>query len=149
MEDKKYHLMRRRRNHMQKYSEMSCILIICLIIIGFSDGSTQNISKPGIVKTDAGMISGFQQDRLWVYLGIPFAAPRPETYGGDRPLLSSLWDGVKETKVYSPACTQPISEDPNLTMIEDCLYLNVRTPAKPLTRNFRSWFFSMVEHLER
>jgi para-nitrobenzyl esterase len=37
---------------------------------------------------------------------------------------------VKETKVFSPACPQPTLADPTLNMSEDCLYLNVWSPAK-------------------
>ncbi len=32
--------------------------------------------------------------------------------------------------MYSPACPQPAAADPTLNMSEDCLYLNVWTPAK-------------------
>ena len=39
------------------------------------------------------------------------------------------WDGVKETKQYSATCPQPEPTAP-LNMSEDCLYLNVWTPAK-------------------
>ena len=61
----------------------SFVLVICLVLMGFSflAGCTQQepasgvVNAPGIVKTDAGSVSGTQQDGLRVYNGIPFAAP--------------------------------------------------------------------------
>ena len=82
-----------------------------------------------IVKTEAGLISGFQQDNLRVFLGIPFAAPPVGDLRWRPPVPVKPWEGVKETKKYSPACPQPSVIDPNLSMSEDCLYLNVWTPA--------------------
>ncbi|PKL60793.1 MAG: carboxylesterase family protein [Methanomicrobiales archaeon HGW-Methanomicrobiales-4] len=105
-------------------------LIVCLVIVGFSAGSTQNESEPGFVKTDAGLVSGFQQDGLWVYLGIPFAAPPIGELRWRPPEPALHWEGVKETKKFAPACPQPTAADPNLTMSEDCLYLNIWTPAQ-------------------
>lgn len=106
------------------------ILVICLVIIGCSTASTQNESDPGIVKTDAGLISGFQQDGLRVFLGIPFAAPPVGDLRWRPPEAVEPWDGVRETTKFAPACPQPLAADPNLTVSEDCLYLNVWTPAK-------------------
>ena len=116
----------------------SCVLICCLILIGFSflAGCTQKGSEPGVanisgvVKTDAGAVSGIQQGSLRVYLGIPFAAPPTGDLRWRPPAPVKAWDGVKETKLYSPSCPQPLSADPSLNMSEDCLYLNVWTPAK-------------------
>lgn len=118
------------KNDMKKNKLIISVLIIFLVIVGFSAGSTQNGSETGIVKTDAGLISGFEQDGLSSYLGIPFAAPPTGDLRWRAPVQVEPWDGIKETKVYSDACPQPLAADPNLTMSEDCLYLNVRTPAK-------------------
>ena len=124
---------------MQSCKVTSCVLVICLILIGFSflAGCTQKGSDAGvvkndasIVKTDAGSVSGLQQGSLRVYTGIPFAAPPTGELRWRPPAPVKPWDGVKETKVYSPACPQPAAADPMLNMSEDCLYLNVWTPAK-------------------
>jgi para-nitrobenzyl esterase len=105
-------------------------LIACLVIVGFSGASTQNKSQSGIVETDAGQIAGFQQGELQVFLGIPFAAPPVGDLRWRPPAPVEPWEGVKETKKFAPACPQPLAADPNLSMSEDCLYLNVWTPAK-------------------
>jgi para-nitrobenzyl esterase len=98
-------------------------------LIHTSDQVTISGQNTTIVKTDAGLISGLQQDNLRVFLGIPFAAPPVGDLRWKPPAQVEPWDGVKETIKYSPACPQPAVIDPNLTMSEDCLYLNVWTPA--------------------
>ena len=111
-----------------------CILVIGLVIMSFSflAGCTQKGVGSGIVKTDAGNVSGTEQNGLRVYLGIPFAAPPTGDLRWRPPAPVQPWDGVKETKMYSPACPQPAAASPGapLNMSEDCLYLNVWTPAK-------------------
>ncbi len=115
------------------------ILVICLVLIGFLllAGCTQNGSDASgaktdtvVVKTDAGSVSGMQQGNLRVFTGIPFAAPPTGDLRWRPPAPVQPWEGVKETTVYSPACPQPTLADPTLNMSEDCLYLNVWTPAK-------------------
>ena len=115
-----------------------CILVCCLILTGFSfmAGCTRVGPDVGsaksdtlVVKTDAGSISGFQQDGLRVFTGIPFAAPPTGDLRWKPPAPVQPWEGVKETTVFSPACPQPTAADPTLSMSEDCLYLNVWTPA--------------------
>ncbi|MEI7649871.1 MAG: carboxylesterase family protein, partial [Methanomicrobiales archaeon] len=124
---------------MQSCKVISSVLVICLILIGFSflAGCTQKGPDAGlvktdarVVKTDAGSVSGLQQGGLWVYTGIPFAAPPTGDLRWRPPAPVQAWSGVKETKFYSPACPQPAAVDPTLNMSEDCLYLNVWTPAK-------------------
>ncbi|MFA4848248.1 MAG: carboxylesterase family protein [Methanoregula sp.] len=124
---------------MQSCKITSCVLVICLILTGFfflagctQKGPDAGVVKTdsGVVKTDAGSVSGLPQGGLRVYTGIPFAAPPTGEFRWKPPAPVKPWDGVKETKIYSPACPQPTAADPSLKMSEDCLYLNVWTPAK-------------------
>ncbi|MFA4859200.1 carboxylesterase family protein [Methanoregula sp.] len=107
------------------------ILVICLILIGCAvfAGCTQKEPDTAVVKTDAGYVSGINQDGLRVYHGIPFAAPPTGDLRWRPPAPVQPWDGVRVTKEYSATCPQPGSTAP-LNMSEDCLYLNVWTPAK-------------------
>ncbi len=119
---------------MQTCKVTSYVLVICLVLISFSflTGCTQKAPEPGVVKTDAGYVSGISQDGLRVFNGIPFAAPPTGELRWRPPAPVKSWDGVKETKLYSPACPQPAAASPGtpVNMSEDCLYLNVWTPAK-------------------
>lgn len=88
-------------------------------------------SDPTVVKTDLGNISGLQQDGLRVYLGIPFAAPPTRELRWRPPQPAQPWSGIKETKSFSANPFQPpTSRAPPARMSEDCLYLNVWTPAR-------------------
>jgi len=107
-------------------------LVIVLLLTGFLflGGCTQPAPDATIVKTGSGYVSGISQGNLRVYHGIPFAAPPTGDLRWRPPAPVQPWDGVKETKQYSPACPQPATAEPGLNMSEDCLYLNVWTPAK-------------------
>ena len=117
---------------MQKYKVTSCVLVICLILIGFSflAGCTRKEPDAGIVKTDAGYVSGIDENGLRIYRGIPFAAPPTGDLRWRPPAPVQPWDGIKETKVFSAEPPQPVTRSYVPNMSEDCLYLNVWTPAQ-------------------
>jgi len=76
---------------------------------------------------------------LQLYLGIPFAKPPIGNLRWKAPQPLDNWKGVKETKKFGPRPIQAIvfgdmnSRSDGLS--EDCLYLNVWTPAKRDTKN--------------
>lgn len=91
-----------------------------------------------VVRVDGGEISGttgFNPD-VRAYKGIPFAAPPVGDLRWRDPQPVPKWQGVKQTTEFSPMCMQrdrPIDSyhTPGvLPVSEDCLYLNVWTPAK-------------------
>ena len=84
---------------------------------------------PTVVKTDTGYVSGTQKNGLREYLGIPFAVPPTGELRWRPPAPAQPWDGVKETTAFCAACPQPPNASPGLVTNEDCLYLNVWTPA--------------------
>ncbi|MCK9580824.1 MAG: carboxylesterase family protein, partial [Methanoregula sp.] len=94
---------------MQTGKLTTSVLVICLVLMGsiFLAGCTQKEPVPAVVKTDAGSVFGLQQGDLRVFTGIPFAAPPTGGLRWRPPAPVQPWDGVKETKVFSPACPQP------------------------------------------
>jgi para-nitrobenzyl esterase len=85
------------------------------------------------VVTKSGALSGVREDGLSVYKGVPFAAP---PLGGLRwrpPAPVPPWTDTRKADVFAPACTQVGVSMPGETppaVSEDCLYLNIWTPAK-------------------
>jgi len=87
------------------------------------------------VKTANGVVEGTTEaNGVRAFKGIPFAAPPVGDLRWQEPQPVQNWEGVKQTTQFGPRCMQrPIFGDMNFRsngMGEDCLYLNVWTPAK-------------------
>jgi para-nitrobenzyl esterase len=87
------------------------------------------------VKTEGGLVEGTVQDGIATYKGVPFAAPPVGDLRWRAPQPAASWSGVKKADQFAPACPQDESINaflgfPVLPLSEDCLYLNIWTPAK-------------------
>lgn len=89
------------------------------------------------IRIDSGRISGQavgEQEDVMVYKGIPYAAPPVGDLRWKPPQPVEPWDGVRACTEFGPACPQQNTLAVyGLTlpeMSEDCLYLNVYTPAR-------------------
>lgn len=87
-------------------------------------GAPQARAAP--VQTASGLVDGTLENGLAVYRGVPFAAAPI----GDRrwrpPLPADRWQGVRRADTFAAPC---IGNGAGSS--EDCLYLNVWSPAKP------------------
>ena len=77
--------------------------------------------------TAYGLVQGVAEDGLTVYRGIPFAAPPVGELRWRPPQPAAKWDGVRPATSFAP---DPYQGDGKGNVSEDCLYLNVWTPAK-------------------
>lgn len=84
--------------------------------------------KPAPVKVKDGMVQGAYKDGLTVYKGIPFAAPPVGNLRWRAPQPPEKWKGILEATKFAPGPIQ--GGTPPSGKSEDCLYLNVWTPAK-------------------
>ena len=83
------------------------------------------------VEVTGGTIEGVEQDGILTYKGIPFAAPPVGDLRWKAPAPVEPWTGVKKTDAFCSACMQaPRAMGNTAPVSEDCLYLNVWTPAK-------------------
>jgi len=85
------------------------------------------------VRVDGGKILGAREASLTVYRGIPYAAPPVGDLRWRGPGAVVPWSGVRQARAFAPACMQTGVSMPGETppaVSEDCLYLNVWTPAK-------------------
>lgn len=81
-----------------------------------------------------GRVAGVVTDGIAAFKGIPFAAPPVGDLRWKPPQPVNKWPGVKAATAFAPGCVQDVSlarlfGAPGATS-EDCLYLNVWTPAK-------------------
>jgi para-nitrobenzyl esterase len=82
------------------------------------------------VKVDQGLLEGTVEDGLSVYRGIPFAAPPVGDLRWRAPQPATKWSGVRKADKFGPQCVQGGADPSAGPMSEDCLYLNVWSPAK-------------------
>uniref|UniRef100_A0A914EK86 Carboxylic ester hydrolase n=1 Tax=Acrobeloides nanus TaxID=290746 RepID=A0A914EK86_9BILA len=94
-----------------------------------------------IVETTLGKLQGFtidleNKEQASIFLNIPYAKPPVEELRFEKPQPPEPWDGIKEAKIYGPACfphvIDPVSTRGGtvLNFSEDCLTLNVYAPHK-------------------
>lgn len=78
-----------------------------------------------VLSTRSGKVAGVKSQGVHVFKGIPYGADTRTTRF--LPALPPVaWKKTREALNYGPSCPQPSSRE---TMSEDCLYLNVWTPA--------------------
>ncbi len=86
------------------------------------------------VEVTGGTIEGVEQDGIFSYKGIPFAAPPIDELRWKSPQPVVPWQGVKKTDTFAPGPMQDTAFGAILggpqEISEDCLYLNVWTGAK-------------------
>lgn len=92
------------------------------------------------VKTQNGLVEGYQKDGVNIFKGIPFAAPPVGDLRWRAPLPAKNWSVVRKCELFSasPMQARPVpfamwTEEfisPPEPLSEDCLYLNVWTAAK-------------------
>ncbi len=92
----------------------------------------------GPVRTRQGLVDGFASadGSVRTFRGIPYAAPPVDGLRWKEPQPAAPWDGVRKATEFGPRCMQGRIFDDMVfrdTMSEDCLTLNVWTPAKAAT----------------
>ena len=85
------------------------------------------------VKTSYGILEGLDISGIKTFKGVPFAAPPTGDNRWREPQPLQPWQGIRECHDYAPDPMQePIFGDMNFgadSISEDCLYLNIWTPA--------------------
>ncbi|MGY1704252.1 carboxylesterase/lipase family protein [Geodermatophilus sp. SYSU D00697] len=86
---------------------------------------------PLVVRTEDGALRGTLEEGHRLFQGIPFAAPPVGDLRFRPPAPVEPWDGVRDATEPGSPCPQPQSADLSTIALvdEDCLFLNVTTPA--------------------
>lgn len=94
------------------------------------------MTEPPLVTTTAGTIQGHLDDGVAVFKGVPYAAPPVGPLRYALPVPPEPWDGVRTCTTFGANCPQGTSRHTEDTRYplpqpqdEDCLFLNVWTPA--------------------
>jgi para-nitrobenzyl esterase len=109
---------------------------ICILFLISTFAQAQNNSFTVQTTIKNGTIEGLFDTKTGIqtYFGIPFAQPPVGNLRWKDPQAMTNWTGVKETKKFGPRPMQKIvfgdMNSRSNGLSEDCLYLNVWTPAK-------------------
>ena len=113
---------------------LAATLAVTLVSTNQLQASQNNALR---IKTKQGKVEGTMSGPIRAFLGIPFAAPPVGNLRWKPPMPAAKWSGVRSAKEFGSHCMQPklyadmIFRDPGIS--EDCLTLNVWTPAKDKT----------------
>lgn len=116
-----------------KPTNLSTLLFIAILLATSVAGSALAQDR---VKTANGIVesSSEQSSGIRAFKGVPFAPPPVGDLRWQPPQPVKNWKGVRNAAQFGPRCMQrPIFGDMGFRsngMSEDCLYLNVWTPAK-------------------
>ena len=93
------------------------------------NSANENHGTRPVVTTADGAVRGKAVAAGDEFLGIPYAAPPVGALRWQPPRPPAPWHGTRAATSYAPHCPQPSSSFGRASTSEDCLYLNVFTPA--------------------
>ncbi len=106
---------------------MKRILTICVAALALLACSSQP-KTPGLVKVTGGLVQGVVEEDMMIFKGIPFAAPPVGDLRWKAPQPVIPWEGVLQADKFGPSPISNMGFPRDAS--EDCLYLNLWTPAK-------------------
>jgi para-nitrobenzyl esterase len=126
-------------NGKKNASNLILFVLTIFLIFAYPLAAQIGIHKP--IKTKAGSVEGVlsSDGQVSIFKGIPFAAPPVGPLRWKAPQPANSWKGVLHADHFSKNCVQkPVHEYLPWTrefmlvndVSEDCLYLNIWTPAK-------------------
>lgn len=116
------------------------LILLALMTAGSSYCQDAN-AFPVQLKVEGGTIEGNYNthDGIQTYFGVPFAQPPIGELRWKAPQPLTPWDGVKQTKTFAPRPMQTMvfgdMKSRSDGVSEDCLYLNIWTPANRNTKD--------------
>ncbi|MBV9796190.1 MAG: carboxylesterase family protein [Actinobacteria bacterium] len=96
---------------------------------GSSGGNNGGRSGSPVVGTADGFVRGSSAAGVSEFLGLPYAAPPVGNLRWQPPQPAARWSGVRAATSFAPHCPQSASPFGLASTSENCLYLNVYTPA--------------------
>ena len=106
--------------------------ILLAVLLAVLPGAT-TLAAEAVAQVAQGALRGTLEHGLAVYRGVPFAAPPVGALRWRAPQPAASWSGTRSAEQFAPQCMQGAGGPPGArapAMSEDCLYLNVWSPAK-------------------
>ncbi|WP_262851294.1 carboxylesterase/lipase family protein [Mumia quercus] len=126
------HVLHRRRV-LRRPLRVACALAVAVVaasLAGPADASSPSPRTDLVVRTVDGAVRGEAHPGFRTFEGIPYAAPPVGERRFRAPVPPTPWRGVRDATVPGPQCAQLSNGTGNPTTFgEDCLTLNVTTPA--------------------
>lgn len=117
-------------------SEVCSRVLVVALVMMFSSACQSGVALDDgdgvLVQVAGGGMRGAQQDGVRVFRGIPYAAAPIGPLRWSPPEPAAGWRGTRDAMEFAAACPQPARRDRRRRIgptDEDCLYLNVWTPA--------------------
>src|SRR5690349_9988767 len=124
---------RARRVRRAALSGVSAVSVAAAVLAASAGGAVASSASGGtdpIVRIDGGLVRGADAAGVNSFLGLPYAAPPTGNLRWRPPQPAAGWSGVRDATTFGPSCPQaPSPFAPPGQFSEDCLYLNVYTPA--------------------
>jgi para-nitrobenzyl esterase len=111
-------------------------LALVVALFAAAPAFAKSDARPAVVNAPAGAVQGQSVGALNVYKGLPYALAPTGWRRWRPPAPAPAWKGVRDAAKFGPACYQPSSRTAGIyaseppAMSEDCLSLNIWTPAK-------------------
>ena len=130
---------------MSKRSNILSTIPFAALLIGLTNSCGPENAEINVfndpIKINTGYVSGTVigdvGKEIRIYRGIPYAAPPVGDLRWKPPQPAESWTGIRECTIYGNA--SPQNTDENFVSVgplsENCLYLNVLTPAKKVSGN--------------
>jgi para-nitrobenzyl esterase len=129
------------------------LAVLLLALPAALHAADSDLRKP--VRIETGLVEGVpnQAGTVVAFKGIPYAAPPVGNLRWREPQPPAHWEGVRKADAFGPSCPQPPGSGlPPYTkdlfghqeqgdQSEDCLFLNVWTPAKSAADKLPVLFF--------
>jgi len=121
------------------------LLVIAILLGTAGRCSAADFAGHKPIQVESGLLQGVasSENDIVAFKGIPYAAPPVGDLRWREPQPALKWEGIRKADAFGASCVQPASPSGKqpAAMSEDCLFLNIWTPAKSADDKLAILFF--------